>query len=432
MSQPKSPSRGDVLTLDVERAVAGGDMLARYEGRVIFVAGAIPGERVRARIERTTKSAAWARVVEIETPSADRRDACRDVDCGGLSFAHIAYPAQLRLKAGIIADAFSRIGRIVLPAPVDVMPSPEDGYRLRARLHVRHGRAGFFRAQTHALCDPAPGGQLHGDTLRAVAACLTALGPRVDDVDAVVVAENVAATERVLHLEAREGETLESLVRKLPLPERATGVTTDVRGRVLTLAGQATVTDVAPDLFGGASPVGGLVAWTRHAPAFFQGNRFLVGALARAVLDAVEGGRVADLYAGVGLFSVALAARGAHVIAVEGDRLASADLASNAGSWKHHLQVVRSDVESSFAALAEASLDTVIVDPPRTGLSPEALAGLLRLQPRTLVYVSCDPPTLARDLAKCVADGYEIRSVRAFDLFPNTPHVETLVVLEST
>ena len=324
-------SRGQVITVDAERAVAGGDMLARHDGRVVFVSGAIPGERVRARVHRVTKSAAWAQVVEVEEASADRREATRDGDCGGLSYAHIAYPAQLRLKADIITDAFARIGRITLDSAVDVMGSPEDGYRLRARLHVRDGRAGFFRSNTHTLCDPAPGGQLHPDALPAVAECLSSLGPRVRDVEAIVVAENVAVTERVLHLEPREGATLESLARQVPLLEGVTGVTTDVRGRILGIAGRSTVTDAAADLFRGESPVGGLAAWTRHAPAFFQGNRFLVGALARAVLEAVEAKQVADLYAGVGLFAISAAVcKGVRVTAVEGDRISAADLRGNA------------------------------------------------------------------------------------------------------
>jgi 23S rRNA (uracil1939-C5)-methyltransferase len=429
MTEPRALSRGEVVSLVVERPVAGGDMLARHDGRVVFVSGAIPGERVRARVDRISKNAAWARVLEVQEGSADRRATTHDPACGGLTYAHMAYARQLHVKSEVIGDAFARIGRIALAAPVPVAASAEEGYRLRARLHVRDGRAGFFRENTHALCDASSTGQLHAMAAPAVAATIASLGPRVADLEAVVLAENTAASERVLHLEPRVGARLDDLARRVALEAGVTGLTTDVRGRVVALAGAATVTDVARDLFGGQSPVSELAAWTRHASSFFQGNRFLTGALVKAVLDAAEGDRVADLYAGVGLFSVALAARGAHVVAVEGDPVASGDLLSNAGPWRERLRVVRGTVEASISTFAHESFDALVVDPPRTGLSPEALAGILTIRPARLVYVSCDPPTLARDIAKCVAAGYAVGSVRAFDLFPNTHHVETIVGL---
>jgi 23S rRNA (uracil1939-C5)-methyltransferase len=202
------------------------------------------------------------------------------------------------------------------------------------------------------------------------------------------------------------------------------------RGRPVTLAGTPTVSDAAPQIFGDDVPVSGLAAWTRHATSFFQGNRWLVGALARRVLEVATGERVVDLYAGVGLFSVVLAARGAVVVAVEGDASSGADLAANAGPWRDRLLVVRADVESAVAEPPAETPDAVVVDPPRTGLSKDATTGLLAWRAPRLVYVSCDPPTLARDAARLVASGYRLVSVEAFDFFPNTPHVETLAVFD--
>ncbi|HEX7778882.1 MAG TPA: TRAM domain-containing protein, partial [Vicinamibacterales bacterium] len=196
---------------DPDRPVAGGRMLARMEGRVVFVAGAIPGEQVVVRVTRATKHALWADVVEVVTPSPDRRQPPGDPACGGLAYAHVRYERQLQLKSEVIADAFRRLAGITLGAPPPVAGSPERGYRLRARLHVRNGRAGFFREGTHQLCDAGTTGQLLPETLPAVERLLASLGSRTAECDAIVVAENVAATERVLHLEPREGARLDDL-----------------------------------------------------------------------------------------------------------------------------------------------------------------------------------------------------------------------------
>src|SRR5688500_17244301 len=145
-------SIGDVLPLTIDKPAAGGRMIARVDRLVVLVSGAIPGERVRAKIERVGKGAAYAAAVDIEEPSADRRVATGDPLCGGCLYAHIAYPRQLELKALVIADAFARIGRLGLPAGIRVAPSPEEGYRMRARLHMRGRLAGFFREGTHEVC----------------------------------------------------------------------------------------------------------------------------------------------------------------------------------------------------------------------------------------------------------------------------------------
>jgi 23S rRNA (uracil1939-C5)-methyltransferase len=146
------------------------------------------------------------------------------------------------------------------------------------------------------------------------------------------------------------------------------------------------------------------------------------------VLDAAQGDRVVDLYAGVGLFSVALAARGAEVMAVEGDPGAAEDLATNAAPWGSRLRVVRAEVEEAVIRPPALRPGTVVLDPPRTGLSAGALQGMAAWRVPALVYVSCDPPTLARDAARLAASGYRLASLEAFDLFPNTPHVEALAV----
>jgi 23S rRNA (uracil1939-C5)-methyltransferase len=418
-----------VLELSVDRPVAGGRMLARHEGRVVLVAGGVPGERVRARVERVSRQTTWATVVEVLEPSADRREPPCDLRCGGSAYAHLTYQRQLLCKAEIIADAFRRIGKISLEGPIEVAASPEQGYRLRSRLHVRHGQAGFFREGTHALCDARSTGQVLPATMTAVDGVLSAMSSRLADIDELVVAENVAATERVVHVIPREGARLD-VSGGVRCPDGITGLTTVVRGQTLAIDGIGAVTDTSADLFtDGPSPVPD-TTWTRHASSFFQGNRFLVGSLVRRVLDRGVGERFIDLYAGVGLFAVALAARGGRGLAVEGDRGSGADLTVNARPWAERLRVLQASVEEAVHLPLDPPPDLVVLDPPRTGVSPEALAGVIRFGATCVVYVSCDPATLARDAAGLLAAGYRLQSVEAFDLFPNTPHVEAVVTFQ--
>jgi len=169
----------------------------------------------------------------------------------------------------------------------------------------------------------------------------------------------------------------------------------------------------------------------RHAESFFQGNRFLLPQLVAAVADLVpDGGDVIDLYAGVGLFSVTLAALGRlEVTAVEGDHASGTDLRENARALEPRLNVRVESVEAFLAGRSRTG-GTVIVDPPRTGMSPEALTALVRLRAERIIYVSCDPPTLARDARRLIDAGYGLTSLRAFDFFPNTPHVESLALFD--
>ena len=143
---------GTLLTLDIEKPAAGGRMLARHNGQVVLVWGAIPGERVSARVERIGKGVVFADMAEILSPSPDRRGDAGDWRCGGNVLAFVAYPRQLQLKGQIIQDALVRIGRVPLSAAPDVIGSPEHGYRMRARLHVSSGQIGFYREGTHTLC----------------------------------------------------------------------------------------------------------------------------------------------------------------------------------------------------------------------------------------------------------------------------------------
>jgi len=412
-------SQGQTVPVAIEKPAAGGRMIARVAGQVVLVADAIPGERVQARVERIGKGVVYAQTLSVDEPSADRRDPFPDPLCGGCLYSHIAYPRQLALKAQVIADAFRRIGRLELPAPLAVAGSPEEGYRMRARFHVRGHRLGFFRENSHEVCDARATRQLlpaTADTLDRLMAAMRSLG--LDAVREIELSENIEASERAVFLDA--GAIDEATLARLADTDGLTGL-----GSAWGAFGSPHVGDT---LAIGEKRL----TLRRHVQAFFQGNRYLLRDLVAHVAGLLpEGGAVLDLYAGVGLFSLAAAgARGASVVAVEGDVFAAADLQANAAAFGGAITTVRASVESIGPGLAGANrkFDAVIVDPPRTGMSREALDNALKVNAPRLVYVSCDVATLARDARRIVDHGYTLERADAFDLFPNTPHVETVAI----
>ncbi len=424
----------ETLTLTLEKPVAGGRSLARHDGRIVLVAGGIPGERVRTAIERTGKGVIFAQVASVEEASPDRVVPDADPRCGGMVLAHVAYPRQLALKRAIVEDALARIGRLRdLPA-IDVAESPTREWRLRARLHVQDMRVGFYREGTHTVCDAGPSAQLVPGLLELAQDVVSSLGTdAARAVEAVVATATVAGDSQAVHLELarplpRHGDVLPAS----RLPSACAGVSAALTSsrHPTVVAGHPWLRESLDALGVAAGTPGSLV---RHAAAFFQGNRALLPPLVRHVLGAIlDDAPLVDLYAGVGLFGIAAAAGGvAAVTVVEGDAVSAEDLATNAAPRGARVQVVRGDVETfvrdSAGALGDAC---VVVDPPRTGLSPVVSEALGAARPRRLVYVSCDPATLARDLRKFVAAGMRVASMTLFDMFPVTAHVETVVVLE--
>src|SRR5262249_19461289 len=171
----------------------------------------------------------------------------------------------------------------------------------------------------------------------------------------------------------------------------------------------------------------------RDVRAFFQGNRFLLETLVKRVMDLVSDGPVVDLYAGVGLFGLSLAAAGrADIALVEGDPISGRDLEDNARPYTARTRIARSSVEDYLQRACPSADATFIVDPPRTGVSREALREIVRLKPKRVAYVSCDVATLARDARMLVDADYAISDVSALDLFPNTAHVETITTFDHT
>jgi 23S rRNA (uracil1939-C5)-methyltransferase len=420
-------SSGQVLSLSIEKPAAGGPMIARADGQVVLVSGAIPGERVTARIERVGKGVAYAHAIAIEEPSADRRDPFADPLCGGCGYSHIAYDRQLAIKGQVVADAFARIGRLSLAAEVRVAASREEGYRMRARFHLHDGVAGFFREGTHEVCDARISRQILTATADAVDTLAERLRTRrVAGITDLEVSENIDASERAVHL-TTSGQAGINELGALRGVDGVTGLSFDVNAgqRTETLEGAPYVTDtVAID--------GQRVVLRRHVLAFFQANRFLFRDLVEHVSSRIERSSVViDLYAGVGVFAVSAAVgRGARVTAVEGDRIAARDLDVNQAQAGGSVETVHQPVEA-FTEQTSMRPHTLIVDPPRTGMSKAALSGAINLRARRILYVSCDVATLARDARRLADAGYALTQIDGFDLFPNTPHVETVAEFEN-
>jgi 23S rRNA (uracil1939-C5)-methyltransferase len=418
---------GQTLTLTIEKPAAGGRMIARADGQVVLVSGAIPGERARVRIERIAKGVAYGAAVEIEDASPDRRDPFCDPSCGGSLYSHIAYRRQLAIKSEVISDALTRIGRLAWPSAVDVAASREDGYRMRARLHLRDRRIGFFREGSHQICDARATRQLLPstcDALDEVGTLLRALDIRAE----IELSESADVSARVVHVETERPVAPSSLASVAGVAG-ITGVTVSRQEggarHAAPAGGDAYVHDVVS--------VGGFdVVLRRHVLSFFQNNRYLLRALASHIVDQIStGDDVIDLYAGVGFFAVAAAVcRGARVTAVEGDSFSAADLAVNAGATNGTVVAVHQPVEA-FVTHHRQAPAVLIVDPPRTGMSADALRGAIGMGARRIVYVSCDVATLARDARRLVDAGFVIERVDGFDLFPNTPHVETVAIFGS-
>ena len=445
---------GTLLTLEIEKPAAGGRMLARHHGQIVLVWGAIPGERVSARVERAAKGVIYADTAQVLSASPDRRADAGDWRCGGNVFAFIDYPRQLQLKGQIVQDALARIGRVPLAAPPEVIGSPEHGYRMRARLHAGNGRLGFYREGTHVFCAAGPTRQL-ADATNAWLARVEELLARhsLAGLAALELSENISGDERACHVELHARVDASAYTT---LADGLTGLSAARADRagVEVLAGTPIVVDSltipgtpegAPysgqTLKGAAEsapPVGhpfkgAALRLQRDVRAFFQGNRFLLESLVRRVASLVGPGPVVDLYAGVGLFGLSLAAAGTtDVIVVEGDPVSGEDLKQNAEPFGDRVRVERRSVEQFLALIRDWNHDlseaTVIVDPPRTGMTREALAGTIAQRPGRIVYVSCDVATLARDARTLIDAGYELGELTGVDLFPNTAHVESIAL----
>ena len=403
------PTGGETIETTIERIVPGGDGIAHGSGLTLFVPLTAPGDTVRVRLDRRRGQVAWGTATELLAPGPNRAEPpCPYYGtCGGCDLQHLTYAAQLEAKLGIVRDSLSRIARIDPPDDLAIVPSPNPlAYRFVAEWSL-DGAArtmGYRQRASHMVVD----------------------------------------VEHCPILEPQLNGTLADLREKQAMGLMPPNVN-EIRG----VAGDAGA-GVAPALGGDYPPelsqrIGG-ETYRYDAACFFQANGLLLGELVSEALwqaDLEQPGDAAplagdgpgfalDLYAGAGLFTVPLARRYRRVVAVEGYTPASRWARRNLhDAGLGHAKVDAERVENWLARRARALTGAalVVLDPPRTGVTPEALTGLLTLAPRRITYVSCDPPTQARDLKALVAGGYRLARMMALDMFPQSHHVETVAHL---
>lgn len=372
----------------IDELAAGGDGVGRADdGRVVFVPFTAPGDRVRVRVDRDQRRFLRAHVVELLVAGSGRTDPVCAVfgSCGGCAWQHVGYDEQVAAKRRIVEDAFARIAGVRGLGPVAITPSPSPyGYRSRARVLVAGGRVGFRRRHSHALC--------------ATRHCPILTPPLQAELANLADAKPEDGEWELF------GDESGTRATRLPAPPG---------GGRMPLSQQFAAVGVSPGVFA-------------------QGNAGLLGRLAAAVHEAAgRGGLAFDLYAGAGFLTLGLARRFERVLALESDAAAVADLVANLRSADcASVEVIGQSLE---VALAEGSLaglrpDVVVLDPPRAGLPEGAADALVDLAPERIVYLSCDPATQARDAGYLIGGGYDLERVEAFDLFPQTPHVESLAV----
>lgn len=413
---------GAVVELDVGGPAGGGGFVARApDGRVVFVRHALPGERVVARITAATSRYLRADAVDVLAASPDRVQAlCRFAGpgrCGGCDWQHIDIDAQRTLKAELIAGHLAHLAGI--HHRVDVEPVAGDVGGLAWRTRVRFaadstGRLGFHRHRSH--------------TVEVVDRCAVA-APEVA-ATGVVGARWPGATSVEVHAgsvspdHGEIGSSATVVARRKPrgAPVRPAVEPGTAAGRPLVEPPGSVFRQVAGRWY----RVGAGVFWQAHvgAPAA------LVDAVLRG-LGPQPGERVADLYAGVGLFSGALAnAVGptGSVVAVEGEAAACADARWNLRDLPR-TSVVRAAIDAGWVGRSMGPVDLVVLDPPRRGVGPELVRALCHARPRAVAYVSCDAASFARDLRAFLDAGMTMVSLRAFDIFPMTEHVELVAIL---
>jgi len=416
----------EFIEVDVESVAAGGWCVARHRfpgderPRVIFVRHTLPGERVRVHVTEETSRFLRGDAVEVLKASPDRvTPPCPYAGperCGGCDWQHVDLAAQRRLKAEVIREQFTRLAGLERDVVVEELPGAPDGLGWRTRVQFAVTPAGAAGLRKHRSHD-----------VQKVDACLIA-HPRVEELGverhtwpATTGVEAIAGTrDRAVLVTPRTGAR-----PAMPSLDGSTAMLArDRKGQVTRLRGRGAVREHAAGR-----------EWRVSGSGFWQVHPAAADTLTTAVLDALApaaGDTALDLYCGVGLFAGALAERvgeSGRIVAVESDAGAVRDARHNLRDLPQ-VTVERGRAETTLPRLDVDRADLVVLDPPRSGAGPDVIERITALHPRTIAYVSCDPATLARDVAAAGELGYDLTGLRAFDAFPMTQHVEMLAVLE--
>jgi 23S rRNA (uracil1939-C5)-methyltransferase len=383
------------VEVEIERILPGAVGLAHAEGLTLFVSLAAPGDIVRVQIDRLRGKVAFASILEVIRPSPVRIEPpCPYFGrCGGCDFQQLNYETQLQAKLEIIRDCFHRIANIPDLHAIAIHPSPKQWqYRARAtwQFDPQTRQLGYFESGSHRVCDVELCAVLAPDLQNAL-----------EDLRAHI--RNDSFPGAVKNVEAVAGDEGVSLS-----PAWADFATKHVSRRI------------------------GDETYHFNANAFFQVNHELVEPLVKEAIRDARGAVAMDLYCGVGLFTVPLARRFERVVGVESNPTATGFAQLNLQNAQlRGAKVITARVGEwlNDKSLESAAVDFLLLDPPRAGAENSVIKGILARNPRQIAYVSCDPATLARDLKKLIAAGYLLDSVAAFDMFPQTHHVETVVRL---
>lgn len=398
------PDAGEELVLDVGPVAHGGHCVARHHGQVVFVRHTLPGERVRARVTGTGGGGRFLRADAVEVLTAapgrvpPRCPFSGPGRCGGCDFQHVALATQRELLADVVREQFTRLARTDVeallgrPVVVEPVPGDEDGLRWRTRTEFAVGPDGRPGLRVHRSHEVVPVTDCPITDRRVVGTgVLEGVYPGLTSVD--VVAPSVG----------------EPVVVPVPAEQPVPVVHEQVGEHRFAVSARG--------------------FWQVHPGA----ARTFVDLVGR-MLQPRTGERVLDLYAGVGLFAAGLAERvgpSGSVVAVEGDRVAVSLARENLATWPW-ARARRERVDRAVATMARRRIrvDTVVLDPPRTGAGAAVVRDVASLRPRAVAYVACDPAALARDVAAFDAHGYVVRDLRVLDAFPMTHHVECIALLE--
>ena len=395
MASPKSArwAVGDIFETEIEKVAHGGHFIARHEGAVFFIRHGIPGEKCRVVITSTGSSFNRGDVIEVLTPSPDRVSppcayAHRD-GCGGCDFQHISMARQRQLKSDVITEQFARIAKMDLHIEVEEV-SPSLHWRTRAIATTNSvGRLGFYGARSHNVVP------IDDCIIMAPDMKMPELAARSWKSNVRIEIAVSSMKERNIALATKES--------KARLTEGNQTLHEEVMGKHL---------EVSQD-------------------SFWQSNASAPATLTRAVLDYAElrnGDHVLDLYGGVGLFTsvmVDIVGIDGAIELIEGSKSATADATRNF-VMNPNVKIATGDVALHLPRITSA--DVIVLDPPREGAGKIVVSEIVRLRPRRVVYVACDPAALARDTGYFLEKGYTLSTIRAFDLFPMTHHIECVAL----
>ncbi len=413
---PSTPKvvRMSSFQLHLTAMAHGGEAIGRHEGKVIFVPYTIPGEEVLVEVVEERRRYARARLMEVLSPSPHRVEPpCPHFgQCGGCHWQHIAYQAQLDYKRQILCDQLARIGGLPEAMVRPTIPSPSPWhYRNHIQFSIAEdGQLGFRAARSHRV---VPIGECH-ILHPLLEELLVALDLNLPGLRRLSLRAGVNTGDRMVIFETEDDEP-PALEADMPV------------SCVLLLS------DGTPVNLVGSNHIVEEVAGRRFrisAASFFQVNTPVAEKLIKLAADYLDlrGDEVLlDAYCGVGTFGLSLAERVGEVIGIEENPFAVADANFNAGELEN-VTLIEGRVEDVLPDLEER-IDVAILDPPRVGCEPEALRALAELGPRRIVYVSCDPATLARDVRRLGEAGYVLVEAQPIDMFPQTYHLESVALL---